>query len=390
MLLARKLKLSFYTTNYVLREIAAVEFTLKMSFQKVRDELIYCFADGILDEEEFVLLYDAYKSTNSIYPYWEYDEFSLDSLSSDECLADFRVEKDDIPCLAEALRLPGRFRCSQGTLCSGLEGLCILLKRLAFPCRYYDMIYRFARPVPELCLIYNTVLRWVYENHGHRLSSWNQQFLSPIFLEQYARAIQRMGAPLGNCFGFVDGTVRPISRPDENQRIVYNGHKRVHTLKFQSVAVPNGLIANLFGPVEGRRHDAGMLDESGLLTDLQRHCHTPHGVQLCIYGDLAYPLRPELMCPFREGDYWRPLTPRMLAFNTAMSSVRVSVEWLFGDITNYFRFIDFKKNLRIGMSAVGKQYIICALMGNALTCLYGNNTSQFFGVDPPSIEAYFA
>lgn len=69
MLLARKLKLSFYTTNYVLREIAAVEFTLKMSFQKVRDELIYCFADGILDQEEFVLLYDAYKSTNSIYPY---------------------------------------------------------------------------------------------------------------------------------------------------------------------------------------------------------------------------------------------------------------------------------------------------------------------------------
>ena len=87
---APKLKLSCYTTNYVLREIAAVEFTLKMSFQKVRDELIYCFADGILDEEEFVLLYDAYKSTNSIYPYWEYNEFSLVSLSSDECLADFR------------------------------------------------------------------------------------------------------------------------------------------------------------------------------------------------------------------------------------------------------------------------------------------------------------
>ena len=60
-----------YTTNYVLREIAAVEFTLKMSFQKVRDKLIYCFADGILDEEECVLLYDAYKLTNSFYPYWE-------------------------------------------------------------------------------------------------------------------------------------------------------------------------------------------------------------------------------------------------------------------------------------------------------------------------------
>ena len=85
----RKLKLSCYTTNYVLREIAAVEFTLKMSFQKLRDELIYCFTDGIIDEEDFVLLYDAYKSTNSIYPFREYDEFSLDPLSSDEYLGRF-------------------------------------------------------------------------------------------------------------------------------------------------------------------------------------------------------------------------------------------------------------------------------------------------------------
>ena len=77
---ARKLKLSCYTTNYALREIAAVELTWKMSFQKVRDELTYCFADGILDEEEFFLLYDAYKY---IYSFWEYDEFSLDPLSSE-------------------------------------------------------------------------------------------------------------------------------------------------------------------------------------------------------------------------------------------------------------------------------------------------------------------
>ena len=83
-----------------------------------------------------------------------------------------------------------------------------------------------------------------------------------------------------------------------------------------------------------------------------------------------------------------PLTPEMRAFNTAMSRVRISVEWLFGDITNCFKFID-KKNLKIGMSAVGKQYIVCALMRNALTCLYQSNTSDFFGVEPPSLETYF-
>ena len=56
-------------------------------------------------KKSFFLLYDAYKSTNSIYSFWEYDEFSLDPLSSDEFLADFRVEKDGIPRLAEAPRL---------------------------------------------------------------------------------------------------------------------------------------------------------------------------------------------------------------------------------------------------------------------------------------------
>lgn len=65
-----------------------------------------------------------------------------------------------------------------------------------------------------------------------------------------------------------------------------------------------------------------------------------------------------------------------------MSSVRSSVEWLFGDIVNYFKFIDFKKNLKIGLSSVGKMYIVCALLRNALTCLYGNTTSEFFGFDP--------
>ena len=58
----------------------------------------------------------------------------------------------------------------------------------------------------------------------------------------YAAAISARGAPLQNCFGFIDGTVRPIARPGDNQRILYNG-------QFQSVVLSNGLIANMYGPV---------------------------------------------------------------------------------------------------------------------------------------------
>ena len=45
-----------------------------------------------------------------------------------------------------------------------------------------------------------------------------------------------------------------------------------------------------------------------------------------------------------------------------MSEMRTSVEWVFGDILNYFAFLDFKKNLKIGPSSIGKRYITCALI----------------------------
>jgi len=360
-----------------------------MSFEEIRNALAIAFADGFLSEEEFLILYEEYEPANPSYPYWEYDSFCLDSLSSCECESNFRVAKEDIPVLVDYLQLPARFICSQGTVCNGLEGICMLLKRLAYPCRYFDMISTFARPVPERCMITNTVLDWIYETHGFRLTSWNQPFISQVSLQQYSESISRKGTPLTNCFGFIDGTVRPICRPGLNQNIVYNGHKRVHALKFQAVALPNGLIANLYGPIEGCRHDAGMLRDSGLLGTLERVAFNPAGNVLCLYGDPAYPLRPNLMCPYRVGEV-PVLTADMRAFNEAMSSVRVCVEWLFRDVSDYFKFIDFKKNLKLELSAVGKQYIVSALFRNILTCFYGNLTSETFQVEPPTVDNYLS
>ena len=92
------------------------------------------------------------------------------------------------------------------------------------------------------------------------------------------------------------------------------------------------------------------------------------------------------MAPFRGA----ALTVQMEAFNDSMSNVRTSVEWLFGDFVEYFKFMDFKKNLKIGLSSVGKLYVVRALLRNALTCLYGNSTSSFFELDPPTLEEYFS
>ena len=90
---------------------------------------------------------------------------------------------------------------------------------------------------------------------------------------------------------------------------------------------------------EGRKHDAGMLTDSNLLGDLNRYAISAAGQPLCIYGDPAYPLRVNLQGPFRNA----VLTPQMEAYYAAMSSVRSSVEWLFGGIINFFKFLDLKR-----------------------------------------------
>ena len=74
-----------------------------------------------------------------------------------------------------------------------------------------------------------------------------------------------------------------------------------------------------------------MLKDSGLSTTLHREAYNSRGDPLCLYRDPGYPLCPQLMCPFREADV-PVFTPEMTAFNMAVSEVRVSVQWLFGDI----------------------------------------------------------
>ena len=218
------------------------------SFREARDIIFLSYDQGFVSDEEFLLLYDLYKPQNLDLPYDLYPTFDLEEMEDDECVAEFRIHKRDIPLLAEALQIPESISCNQRSIADGKEALCMLLKRLAYPVMYSDMVPRFARPVPVLNMIANEVLDHVYTTHQHRICEWYPEVMNPVALQRYADAIAQKGAPLENCFGFIDSTVRPIARPDTNQRIVYNGHKRVHAIKFQSIALPNGIIGHLYGP----------------------------------------------------------------------------------------------------------------------------------------------
>ena len=57
----------------------------------------------------------------------------------------------------------------------------------------------------------------------------------------------------------------------------------MHAFNYQFVTTPNEMTANLFGPVEGKRHDCAMLAMSGLLQTLQRYSHGPNGEALWVF-----------------------------------------------------------------------------------------------------------
>ena len=126
----------------------------------------------------------------------------------------------------------------------------------------------FGRSVPQLSMVVNQLMNKIDSEFGYLPRDLNQPWFSADNLIMFADAIHAKRAALNNTWGFIDGTVRPISRPRIHQRMVYNGHKRQHALKYQSITIPNGVIANLYGPIEGKRHDAIMVRISRLMAIL--------------------------------------------------------------------------------------------------------------------------
>lgn len=98
------------------------------SLRETRELLCISHAMGFITIAEFLLLHEESRSDNLDFPYQEYPTFSLPDKIGAECTANLRVEKHHITRLEDALQIPIVFKCDQGTVCDGTEGLCILLK----------------------------------------------------------------------------------------------------------------------------------------------------------------------------------------------------------------------------------------------------------------------
>ena len=258
----------------------------------------------------------------------------------------------------------------------------MVLRRLTAPARWADLQELFGKFGPQLSEILWKAIEHLLGSRGHLLTgSICATYLEPR-LPCFAAAINRISKTLPNCVGFIDETVLGIARPRGTlaPRFVHNGHKRKHALKYQAVNTPDGMIAHLYGPLEGRRHYWTLYVRSGL-DEMLPDVLEANGIRYCIYGDSGYNSRWFMEVPFQEAR----LTAAQKAFNTAMSAVRITVEWICKELKMHFAAtVDFKRKMKIFESPVGILYSSAMLLSNFRDCFYPNQISRYFDVSPPS------
>ena len=167
-------------------------------FKEIRDIFLGAYSFDIIDGTEFVLLYDLHKSKNPDIQYRRYGKFDLEKLNDDQYKITFRFSKNRIYALKETLNIPEEIMCYNNVQVDGVEALCAVLKRFAYPCRFIDMIQIFARSIPQLSIICNQMTNLIYENWNYLLSNLNQPWLSPQCLQGFCNTIHQKRAALSN------------------------------------------------------------------------------------------------------------------------------------------------------------------------------------------------
>jgi hypothetical protein len=224
------------------------------------------------------------------------------------CHAEFRFNKMQLRRLHISLRLDGDHRLDNGAKYSGETILLASLFYMHRPMTQEECAdFIGITCQPDVSRIYSFFLEHMITNWDHlvAIDPFDSLNMWAPFVPEFKRRIMLYHVRgvdtfrYRNVIGFVDGKLhrvaRPLQRPEhteirvDTQQTVYNGYKKIHAVKFQSVIAPNGMIIQLSGAYRGRVHDSTLLRRSGLNSMLQQ-LSASAGEHCDVYGDSAYPI----------------------------------------------------------------------------------------------------
>ena len=289
----------------------------------------------------------------------------------------FRFRRPDFFRMLDAMNLRDKSICcgrsGRGTYFPADICFMVVLRRLAFPCRFFDMVNMFGIPSNRLCDIFHSTIDFLHTRYAKKLNeftTWEQYF--PAF----AAAMQHAGAPYDNLISIFDGNCTACCRPgglgNQNSRFdqseVYTGEKAQHQFKYLVSQFPNG-ISVLSGPYKGKVHDGRMLSESGW-TQVLMHIEHTTGRRFLMFGDAGFAVSRYIQAMYKE--YGGYITADARNFNNLMSRIKIYIENSFAEKANIFSFMSFKNGLRLGGRRVHRAYEVANFLQNIRTTFYGN------------------
>lgn len=321
--------------------------------------------------------------------------------------ATFGFLRRDLHKLKRYLQLPQEIILENNSVFSDEEMLLYCLYRYKSCDDQLKHVSVFGRDPSQLSRAFQWFNTFIINTWGQKLDN-NLHYWKP-FLPNFADAIRKKVMSLSDntlhyerdeftVFAFIDDNVNHTSRPgagpdyhgdrdeDDIQRAFYNGWKKFHGIKWQSIELPNGMCMDLFGPVSFRRHDLELVEESDIndrLADLQED----EEVQYKLYGDRIFLFTSHILRA-HPGDV-HALTPQQSRENSIMSKTRIAVEWDFGCTSKLFKFTQFWNNVKLLKHENHRMYyFVSTFLRNLHVCCYGNITSNYFNCKPPSLESY--
>lgn len=335
---------------------------------------------------------------------------TIDSFADEEIPVYFRFRsKEQLHRLITGFQIPAIVRIIEtGNVFHGEEFLLIGLYRLHLPTTISDGSFKtiFGLGHTAVSMVFNAFIEFLVNNWGYLLFD-NLQFWLP-YLPDCAQAVRDKCNEKGCYFppgglrvaGFIDNTMNATCRPGGGpardgqnaprndpliQRAWYNGWKKMHGMKYQTVDLPNGMNMHVWGPISIRHNDLTSLRDShinDLLVDLQHD----REYQWVIYGDSAYVHVPDSHILARHHNDNN--TERQTLENRALSACRECIEWDYGDVGKMWAMVDYKKKLKIQQMQVKKIYVSAMILRNAFVTMNAGITSEYFNIVPPTFEVW--
>lgn len=368
------------------RRLMAIQVTYNEDYydKEVLNELM----DAILDDMREILFVDIPAAPAIVYLHR-----TIESFSEAECFRRFRIRKPDLSRILRLLEIPNQLKSENRIVYNGQELFLFTLNRFTHCGCIADMISIYGREITIWYVGFHLMISFLMETWSFLLTD-NLEFWKP-YLVPMSKKIEWKYLQCGGVMppntifrvcAFIDCTYIYSCRPGGGPRFpgvgsarndnliqftFYNGYKKGHGLKYQTVELPNGMACHVYGPKPLRKSDVEILQQSNIHNKWQElHADVPADDWKVLYGDGIYPIHQFILSGVPD-----------------FQKIRIANELVYGTTAIMFPFLKWRGHLHLRKHKDNPLlYMIGTLFRNISYCLYGGVAASRFYTDDDALE----